>query len=64
MFSKSGATNRKFWNFLEYALKSSENQRFSPPKFFATQKTFLNPNIHRRCPNFEIGSLVGRNLKC
>jgi hypothetical protein len=51
MFSKSGATNRKFWNFLEYALKSSENQRFSPPKFFATQKTFLNANI---MPNLKI----------
>ena len=31
------------------------------PKFFATQKTFLNANIHRLRPNFEIGSLVGRN---
>lgn len=24
-------------------------------------RTFLNSNIHRLCPNFEIGSLVGRN---
>jgi len=38
-------SNRIFLNFCEYALKSSENQRFSPPKFFATQKTFLNYNI-------------------
>jgi len=45
MISKSGATNRIFLNFCEYTLKSSENQRFSSPKFFATQKTFLNANI-------------------
>jgi len=38
-------SNRKFWNFSEYALKSSENQRFSSPKFFPTEKTFLNANI-------------------
>jgi len=25
-------------------------------------RTFLNANIHRLRPNFEIGSLVGRNL--
>jgi len=38
-------TNRSLGNFSEYALKSSENQRFSSPKFFATQKTFLITNI-------------------
>ena len=43
-FFQSGSTNRSFGNFCEYALKSSENQRFSSPKFFATQ-TFLNANI-------------------
>ena len=45
MFFKQCETNRKNLNFSEYALKSSENQRFSSPKFFATQKTFLNANI-------------------
>ena len=44
--------NSHFSNFSEYALKSSENQRFSSPKFFATQKTFLNANIPRLHPNF------------
>jgi len=30
------------------------------PNFYSV-KTLLNPNIHRRCPNFEIGLLVRRN---
>ena len=47
MISKSGGTNRIFLNFCEYALKSSENQRFSSPKFFPKEKTFLNANIMR-----------------
>ena len=51
-------TNRSFGNFLEYALKSSENQRFSSPKFFATQKTFLNANIKS---NSDGGFPVGFN---
>jgi len=47
LLNGSDTTNHKFWNFLEYALKSSENQRFSSPKFFPTEKTFLNANIKR-----------------
>ena len=42
MFFKSVETNRKNLNFSEYALKSSENQRFSSPKFFATQKSLIS----------------------
>jgi hypothetical protein len=33
------------------------------PKEFATQIPSFNLDIHRLRPNFEIGSLVGRNLK-
>jgi len=32
-------------------------QQVASPK--SASQTSLNPNIHRRCPNFEIGSLVG-----
>ncbi len=53
-------SNRKNLNFSEYALKSSENQRFSSPKFFATQKTFLNANIQS---NFQTASPVRSNSK-
>ena len=55
-------SNRKNLNFSEYALKSSENQRFSSPKFFATQKTFLNANI---MPNLwgELQVLSNSNFK-
>jgi hypothetical protein len=38
----------KISNFFEYVLKSSVTnciQIVTPPKFFATQKTFLNANI-------------------
>jgi hypothetical protein len=58
-FFKSCATNRHFSNFSEYALKSSENQRFSSPKFFPTEKTFLNANIPRLRPNSKICSKRG-----
>jgi hypothetical protein len=51
------STNRSLGNFSEYALKSSENQRFSSPKFFATQKTFLNANI--MC-SFAFGSQINK----
>ena len=45
-FFQSGSTNRSFGNFSEYALKSSLfASQCRSPKFFATQKTFLNPNI-------------------
>jgi hypothetical protein len=58
-FFKSCATNRHFSNFSEYALKSSENQRFSSPKFFPTEKTFLNANIKS---NLNGGLPSGCNL--
>ena len=48
-------SNRKNLNFVEYALKSSENQRFSPPKFkfllqeiMKTEKYLNLKNIERR----------------
>jgi hypothetical protein len=56
----NGATNRKFWNFLEYQLRGSQNRCFALPNF-SYGKTTLNINIPRLRPNFEIGSLVGRN---
>lgn len=37
------ATNRKFWNFLEYPFTDSENQRFSPSNF--STKSSVNSNI-------------------
>jgi len=33
------------------------------PNFSLREKLSLFADIHRRCSNFEIGSLVGRNLK-
>jgi len=45
-------SNRQFQNFREYALKSSENQRFS---------TSLNNNIQRLHPNLKNGSLKLKN---
>lgn len=57
MLIKSFLYNRQFQNFCEYALKSSENQRFSSPKFFPSEKTFLNANIHQNFP-FALQSRV------
>jgi len=49
MFSKSGATNRKFWNFLEYQLRGSQNRCFALPNlracFESCTQTTLNNNI-------------------
>ena len=50
----------KISNFSEYALKSSENQRFSSPKFFPTEKTSLNANIKS---NFSLGLTAGGNSR-
>ena len=58
MISKFGATNRIFLNFCEYKLRGSENQRFSSPKLFPTEKTILHPNIMF---NSDGGFQVGRN---
>jgi len=41
-----GATNRKFWNFLEYQLRGSQNRCFALPNF-SFGKTTLNNNIQR-----------------
>ena len=38
------ATNRKFWNFLEYKLRGSQNRCFALPNF-SFGKTTLNNNI-------------------
>jgi len=52
--------NRSLGNFSEYALKSSFFvSQCRSPKFLS--ETFLNANIHRQSPNFEIGSLERRN---
>ena len=40
----NGATNRKFWNFLEYKLRGSQNRCFALPNF-SYGKTTLNNNI-------------------
>jgi len=53
-------SNRIFLNFCEYQLRGSQNRCFALPNF-SYGKTTLNPNIPRLRPNFEIGSLVGRN---
>jgi len=37
-------TNRKFWNFLEYQLRGSQNRCFALPNF-SYRKTELNSNI-------------------
>lgn len=42
----NGATNRKFWNFLEYKLRGSQNILFALPNF-SLGKTTLNNNIKR-----------------
>ena len=39
-------TNRKFWNFLEYQLRGSQNRCFALPNF-SFGKTTLNKNIRR-----------------
>ena len=38
-----------------------QKSKISSPKLSPTEITSPNPNIHRLRPNFEIGSLVGRN---
>jgi len=48
MFSKSGATNRKFWNFLEYQFKGNYNRCCNFPncmQIFESHETSLNNNI-------------------
>ena len=40
----NGVTNRKFWNFLEYKLRVSQNRCFALPNF-SYGKTTLNNNI-------------------
>ena len=56
----NGATNRKFWNFLEYKLRGSQNRCFALPNF-SFGKTTLNNNIIM--PNFYFGSSDGGDLK-
>jgi len=50
-------TNRKFWNFLEYKLRGSQNRCFALPNF-SFGKTTLNNNIKR---NFGFCSKALRN---
>jgi hypothetical protein len=55
MFSKFGATNHKFWNFLEYKLRGSQNRCFALPNF-SFGKTTLNNNIkHQHSNKFQGG---------
>jgi len=49
---------RHFSNFSEYQ-ETGKPQRFSQIRF---QRTSVSYNIPRLRPNFEIGSLVWRNL--
>lgn len=54
LFTKSCATNRKFWNFLEYQFKGNYNRCCNFPN--SLTRTFLNSNIPRQSPNFKFHS--------